>query len=249
VNYPWAVHINTFIDYDEDSYSVGNRNLKPTFTNSVEGGWTKYFEKFGSVGVKAYFKNTKDERNRFTDVIYSDFFGRHVSYFTYINAGKSHQYGGDLNVTYKLKAFMNITLNAGIYQYHNVTIFSEEEKVITDNLRFNVQLNFWAKVWKFLEINASGYYRSKTKTVYSEIAPTYSINCGLRSDFWDKKISVFVNVQDIFNWNRQKVNNTNPYYVAYNSTKYNSRYISAGITFRFGKIELEQKAKTGGNTE
>jgi hypothetical protein len=249
VNYPWANHINTFIVYDEDSYSVGNKNLKSTHTNSLEGGWTKYFTKFGSVGVKAYFKNSKNERNGFTDVIYSDFFGRSVTFFTFINSGKTHQYGADVNVMYKLKAFMNITLNTGIYQYHNETVFSENEKVITDNLRFNVQLNFWAKLWKFLEVNASGYYRSKTKTVYSESAPTYSINCGLRSDFWDKKISVFINVQDIFNWNRQKSSNTNPYYIAYNSTKYNSRFISAGITFRFGKIELEHQAKTGGNME
>ncbi|MCL2246992.1 MAG: TonB-dependent receptor family protein [Lentimicrobiaceae bacterium] len=250
VNYPWAIHINTFIVYDEDSYSTGNKELKSTYTNSVEGGWTKYFTKFGSLGLKAYFKNNKNERNyNFVDVIYSEFFGHNVSFSSYLNSGKSHQYGGDVNVMYKLKAFMNITFNAGVYQYHSETIFREDETVITNNFYYNFQLNFWAKLWKFLEVNASGYYRSKTRTVYSESAPTYAINCGLRSDFWDKKISVFLNVQDIFNWGKQQRNNTNPYYIAYSSTKYNSRFISAGITFRFGKIELEKQARTGGNTE
>jgi len=250
VNYPWVTHINTFIEYDENSiYFVGNKNLKATHTNSVEGGWTKYFTKFGSVGLSAYFKNSKNERNGFSDVIYSDFFGKVVPYSTHINSGKSHRYGADLNVMYKLKAFMNIRLNAGIYQYHNETLFREDKIVITDNFCYNFQLNFWAKLWKFLEVNASGYYRSKTKGVYVEYAPTYSINCGLRSDFWDKKISVYLNVQDIFNWGRERSNNTNPYYVYYHSTKYNSRFISAGVTFRFGKIELENQAKTGGNME
>jgi hypothetical protein len=150
---------------------------------------------------------------------------------------------------YKLKAFMNIRFNAGIYQYHNETLFREEEKVITNSLCYNFKLNFWAKLWKFLEVNASAYYRSKTKSVYSEYAPTYAINCGLRSDFWKKKISVFLNVQDIFNWGRQRNNNTNPYYIAYTSKKFNSRFISAGITFRFGKIEMESQARTGGKTE
>jgi outer membrane receptor protein involved in Fe transport len=249
VNYPWASQISTFIVYDEDSYSTGNKNLKSTYTNSVEAGWTKHFTKVGSVGLKAYFKNSKNEKNGFTDVIYSDFFGRYVSYFSYINSGKSHQYGADLNVTYQLKTFMNITFSAGVYQYHNETDFREEGKVITDNFRYNFRLNFWAKLWKFLEVNASAYYRSKTKTIYSEFAPTYAINCGLRSDFWKKKISVYLNVQDIFNWGRQRSSNTNPYYIAYSSRKYNSRFISAGITFRFGKIELEGQARTGGNTE
>jgi len=249
VRYPWNRQLNTFKKYDEDSFETGNKNLRPTFTNSVEAGWTKYFDKFGSVGLSAYFRNNKDERNGFTDVMYSDVFQQYVTYFSYINSGKSRQYGGDLNVTYKLKAFMNIRFTAGIYQYHNETLFRDEELVITNSLCYNFRLNFWAKLWKFLEVNTSAYYRSKTKSVYSEYEPTYAINCGLRSDFWKKKISVFLNMQDIFNWGKQRNNNTNPYYMAYTSKKYNSRYISAGITFRFGKIEMESQARTGGNTE
>jgi len=144
---------------------------------------------------------------------------------------------------------MNIRFNANIYQSHSETVFREDEKAVADFLGYSFKLNFWAKLWKFLEVNASGNYRSKTKTIFLEELPSYSINCGLRSDFWDKKISVFLNVQDIFNWNKERNNSTNPYYIAYSSRKWNSRFISAGITFRFGKIEMESKARTGGNTE
>ncbi|MCL2290171.1 MAG: outer membrane beta-barrel protein [Bacteroidetes bacterium] len=250
VNYPRTSQLTTFIIYYEDSFTTGNPDLKSTYTNSIEGGWTKYFNKFGSVGISAYFRNSKDEINNLTDVVYSDFFGRHVSFTMPVNSGKSHRYGTDVNVMWKLKAFMNIRLNASIYQSHSETLFRDyEDPVITDFFAYSFRLNFWAKVWKFLEINASGNYRSKTKTIFFEDQPTYSINCGLRSDFWNRKISVFLNVQDIFNWGRQRNNNTNPYYIAYSSSKWNSRFISAGITFRFGKIEMESKARTGGNTE
>jgi outer membrane receptor protein involved in Fe transport len=249
VNYPRNSQLSSFIVYREDSFSTGNPDLKSTYTNSIEGGWTKYFNKFGSVGISAYFRNNKDEINELRDVTYSDFFGRFVSFTKPVNSGKSHRYGTDFNVMYKLKAFMNIRLNASIYQSHSETVFRPDEKVVTDFFAFSFRLNFWAKVWKYLEINASGNYRSKTKTIFFEEQPFYSINCGLRSDFWDRKISVFLNVQDIFNWGRMRSNNTNPYYITYNSTKWNSRFISAGITFRFGKIEMESKARTGGNTE
>jgi hypothetical protein len=201
------------------------------------------------VGLSVYFKNNKNEVNDLTDVIFSDFFGRYVSFTIPVNSGKSHRYGTDVNVMYKVKAFMNIRLNASVYQSHSETLFRENEKVITNNLGYSFKLNFWAKVWKLLEINASGNYRSKTKTIFFEDQPFYSVNCGLRSDFWQKKISVFINAQDIFNWGKERNNNTNPYYIAYSSTKWNSRFISAGITFRFGKIEMESKARTGGNTE
>ena len=249
IRYPSISQINPFIIYEEDSYSTGNKDLLPTYTNAIEGGWTRYFEKFGSVGVTAYFRNNKDEVSRLTDVIYDDYFGRYVSYSIPVNSGKSHRYGGDLNVTYKLKAFMNIRLNAGVAQSHSETIFRDDDKVITNSFTYNFRLNFWAKLWKFLEVNASGYYYSKSKSLFVENGPRYGINCGLRADFWQKKISVFVNVQDIFNWGVYKNENTNPYYIAYNSTKYNSRFISAGITFRFGKIEMEKQAETGGKME
>ena len=249
IGYPSVSQLNPFKIYEEDEFSMGNINLRPTFTNSIEGGWTKYFEKFGSVGLSAYFKNDKDHIFDLTDVVFEDYYGRYVSFEMPVNAGKSHRYGAELNVTWKLKAFMNVRLYSGVVREHSETLFRGDNTEITNSLSYNFRINFWAKLWKFLEINASGYYRSKSKSLFAEQLPAYSINCGLRADFWQKKISVHINVIDIFNWYVYKENNTNPYYIAYNSTKYVSRFISAGITFRFGKMELESRAKTGGNTE
>jgi hypothetical protein len=62
-------------------------------------------------------------------------------------------------------------------------------------------------------------------------------------------LSVFVNIQDLFNWGARYgfgSENTNPYYLSSSTNKMlNSRYISAGITLRFGKLELERNAKEG----
>ena len=245
INYPQNSQLTTFITNNDDSYSTGNENLRPTYTNSIEAGWTKFFKKFGSVGLSAYFRNSKDEINNLTDVVYNDYFGRYVNFSMPVNSGKSHRYGADANVVYRLKAFMNIRFNAGIYQSHSETVFREDTIISTNAFTYNFQLNFWAKMWKFLEVTVSGNYRSKTKSLFREEQPVYSLNCGLRSDFWDRKISVYLNVQDIFNWNKQRNNNTNPYYIAYNSSKQNSRFISAGVTFRFGKIEMEKHTKKG----
>jgi outer membrane receptor protein involved in Fe transport len=245
INYPDYDELTTFITYGDESYSTGNKDLVPTYSNSVETGWTKYFKKFGSVGASAYFRNSKDEINSMTDVIYSDFFGRYIQYSMPVNSGKSHSYGIDGNMMYKLKSFMNIRFNASLSKSHSETLFRNKETVMTDNLRYSFRLSFWAKLWKVLELNLSGNYRSPTKSLFIVERPTYSINGGLRADVWKKKISLHLNVQDIFNWNKQRQNTTNPYYISYSSTTTNSRYISVGITFRFGKIELEQQAKTG----
>lgn len=73
------------------------------------------------------------------------------------------------------------------------------------------------------------------------------MNFGVRADFFKRKMSAFINVQDIFNWGKRigsGSKNTNPYYLTDVTSKtVNSRFISAGLTFRFGKMELEKKAE------
>ena len=60
-------------------------------------------------------------------------------------------------------------------------------------------------------------------------------------------MTAYINVQDLFNWGKKYGGgtiNTNPYYLSESNTYIiNGRYISAGLTFRFGKMELERKAQ------
>ena len=71
----------------------------------------------------------------------------------------------------------------------------------------------------------------------------------MRADFFNRKLSAFINVQDIFNWGKtigSGSSNTNPYLRSEsNNYTLNSRFISAGITLRCGKMELENRSKSG----
>lgn len=250
VSNPSASTLSTFVTYSEDSYSTGNPDLLPSYTNSFEFGWTKFFQKFGNVGLTAYFKNSKDQTSTLTDVSFNDYFGRIVSFTMPVNAGKSINTGAEANVTYRLKAFMNIRFYANVYYSRSEFQFrNETDPRIVQNLGYSFRLRFWAKLWKFLEVNASANYRSKNVTLFTTTQPRYNIDLGLRADFLDRKISAFINVSDIFNWNKSRTTNENPYYISSSSSKYVSRFVSAGITFRFGKMELESKATQDSGVE
>ena len=242
---PSARNLTDYKFYSTESFSTGNPELLPTYTTSVEGGWTKYWNKFGSVGLTAYYRDSKNTVDDISDVIYDDFFGRYIQYSYPVNVGKSSRKGLEANVTYRPTGMFNMRLYANIYDYYYETKFNDE--LIKDNsLVYSMRLNVWAKLWNKLEIHASGNYRSPRQSLFAESLANYSINCGLRADFFDRKMSVHINVNDIFNWNRWDNNTTNPYYISYSSFKFNSRSISAGLVFRFGKMELERKAQTGG---
>ncbi len=242
---PGARNLTSYKFYSTESFTTGNPDLLPTYTNSVEGGWTKYWNRFGSVGLTAYYRDSKNTVDNISDVILDDFFGRYVQYSYPVNVGRSSTKGLEANVTYRPTGMFNMRLYANVYDYYFETKFNDE--LIEDNsLVYSVRLNLWTKLWNKLEVHASGNYRSPQKSLFAERQANYSINCGLRADFFDRKMSVHINVNDIFNWNRWDNNITNPYYQSYSSFKFNSRSISAGLVFRFGKMELERKAQVGG---
>ena len=244
---PSARDLTNYKFYSTESFSTGNLELVPTYTNSIEGGWTKYWEKFGSLGLTAYYRDSKNTVDNISDVILDDYFGRYVQYSYPVNVGKSSRTGLEANVTYRPTAMFNMRLYANVYDYYFETKFNKNGEIIKDNsIVYSVRLNLWTKLWNKLEIHASGNYRSPQQSLFAERHANYSINCGLRADFFDRKMSVHINVNDIFNWNKWDNNVTNPYYQSYSSFKYNSRSISAGLVFRFGKMELERKAQTGG---
>jgi len=258
MSHPRGEQVSTFRRYGENSYSVGNPlGLKDGFTHNVEAGWQKFFERFGNIGWEAYGRWSTNEISSLTDAEYDNYLERIVSYSMPYNMGTSWRYGTSLNMTYRPSGFFNVRLFANLYnygyrmEYDRVDEFGNIEHQLNENAKWSwsVRVNTWAKLFDRLQVTASANYNSPTISLMSERKARYFLNMGLRSDFFNRRLSVFVNVQDIFNWGAKigsGSSNTNPYYLSDSTRKMlNSRYISAGFTLRFGKLELEQRAKEG----
>ena len=218
----------------------------------MEAGWQKFFERFGNIGLEAYGRLSTNEVSSLTDAEYDDYLERIVNYSIPYNMGTSWRYGTSLNMTYRPTGFFNVRLYANVYdygyrmEYDRNGVHQIDQR---DKWSWSVRVNAWAKLFNQLQVTASANYNSPTISLMSERKARYFLNMGLRSDFFNRRLSVFVNVQDIFNWGAKigsGSSNTNPYYLSDSTRKMlNSRYISAGFTLRFGKLELEQRAKEG----
>ena len=255
--------LTAFRIYGDESYRTGNSNLKQSYTHSTEAGWTKYFTNFGNVGVEGYGRLSTNEISSLTDATNQDEYltDRIVSYSIPYNIGSSWRYGTSLNMTYRPTGFFNVRLYANLYnygyhmEYDRIDNFGnvKHQDITEEKLSWSVRMNAWTKVWNNYQIHLSANYNSPTIGLLSETKARYSMNMGVRSDFFKRKLSVFINVQDIFNWGGRYgtgSSNTNPYYLTESTRKtVNSRFISAGITLRFGKMELERQAKTGADSD
>ena len=257
MNHPSEERLTSFRIYGEDSYRTGNPNgLEPSYTHSMEAGWQKYFETFGNIGIEGYGRWSTNEISSLLDAREDEFLDRIVSYSIPYNMGTSWRYGANLNMTYRPSGFFNVRLYANLYDYgYRMEYDRNDNGILThqiderDKWSWSVHINAWAKVFDQYQVTMSFNYSSPTISLMSEQKARYWFNIGARSDFFNRKLSVFVNIQDLFNWGARYgfgSENTNPYYLGSNTNKMlNSRYISAGITLRFGKLELERGAKEG----
>ena len=241
---PEAHELSLFPLYDEDEFSTGNPDLDRVYTNAFEAGWTKYFMNFGSIGLSAYYRGKSNEVNQIQMTVYHPLYGRWVPYSYPVNVGKSHTAGFEYNMMYRPSGFFNLRFYANLYDSYIETVFNDTPYK-SDMWSYSFRLNLWAKLWNRIEVTASGHYSSPTQSLFSERHARYGIDAGLRADFFDRKLSVFVNASDIFNWNSWGMSNTSPYVESSSNSKFNSRAVSVGLTFRFGKMELEQMARQG----
>ncbi len=241
---PSAEQLSKFPLYHMDSYSTGNPNLERIYTHSVEAGWTKYWNDFGSIGLSAYYRGKTNEVNTIQLSKYHWLYDRVVKYSYPVNVGKSYTTGLEYNMMYRPSGFFNLRFYANLYDSYIYTEYNEKPYEF-DKWSYGFRLNMWAKLWNKLEVTASGYYSSPTQSLFSERKGWFGVNAGLRADFFDRKMSVYVNANDIFNTNQFGQTNSSPYVQSNSTYKYNTRSVAVGVTFRFGKMELEQMARQG----
>ena len=244
-------NLTTYKRYTLDSWSTGNRNLQYSYTHNAEIGWNKFFMRFGNIGLEGYARYSANEiDNLTTSTEEADpILDRIVQFTIPYNMGSSYRLGGTAFVTFRPTGFFNLRLYTNIYDYGYTFQQPGKEAITNSRVSWSTRLNCWVKLWNKYQVFASANYTSPTISLAAERSARYYINCGVRADFFKRKLSAFVNVQDIFNWGKtigSGSSNTNPYLLSQsNSYTLNSRYISAGITLRFGKMELERNSKSG----
>ena len=226
--------------YDDYTYRTGNPDLQKSYTHNIEAAWNKYFMGFGMVSLNGYFRANENEQGTSYAFVNDPVFG--PIYYTYPdNISTSHTEGIGANLSYRPTGFLNVRFNATLANYGY-----KYQGLDTNALSYSLRLNVWAKVWGWLEIYANGRYSSPTLSLYSVSNARSSVDMGVSGDFFNRQLSVHVSVNDIFGWAEFGSNTIAPQYQSTGSHKYNSRFISVGLTWRMGKMELESKARQGG---
>ena len=241
---PDIAKLSPFIIYADDSYTVGNPDLRMAYTHKAEAGWTHYTD-WGSIGVDGYLNLSTDNFAQVSDVAYSPFFGRVVQMDTAINAGNVRMSGAELNLTWRPIKNTNIRLYAGgIEGWYRMQVRPGEwveDEVWSYRVRLNARTKLWGKVDLFVNSQFVGHQIE----FLSRSEPFFNVDFGLSTDLFDRHLSLYFQVNDLFQSSNMHTVSTNPYYAEDYHWSYNSRFVSLGLTWRIGKMDLESKGRQG----
>lgn len=241
IEYPdYALNPFKSYQYEEVVY-FGNPDLNPAFTHAFEGGFAKFFENGSSINLSLYYRRTKNEINDYSYSTYDTLLQKTTVYSTYLNSGFNHFSGSEITFNYSFLKKYRAMLNVDFY-YYDIEAELGNYKIDKEDFSYNTKLILNAN-YKYFRLNATGNYRSGGMQLLGEKKPIYYINLSASADFFDRKLSLRVGAQDIFNWQKNDETVSTPTLISVRHNKNMSQYFTFGIIYKFGKTELESKAK------
>ncbi|MBE8727839.1 TonB-dependent receptor domain-containing protein [Flavobacterium hungaricum] len=236
--------------------SIGNPDLRPQFTNSVEVNYTKTLEK-GSFTAGVFVRSINDQISRILYPDPTDPSGN-KQIMSYTNFDHNTAYGFEVSMNYKITKWWDIQPSidfSSINQEGVVSKFSEDNnQIIAENRKvtvaaFNGRMNSNFKANKRLSFLLFGFYRGAVDGVQNNSHEMYKMDIGSRYTLLDNKMNISVRFNDVFNTMKYAFDTEYPYGQTGQFT-WESQTVYLGLTYNFGssKIKKLQRKQRDDNT-
>jgi outer membrane receptor protein involved in Fe transport len=241
LNYSKRVHrphdddLNPFPEYqDPRNVRAGNPNLLPEYIHSLEFGCQINYEHISFVpGI--YYRYTT---NRFTQITQQ--FNDSVILTTQQNLNFDQSGGLEFVVSGSVVNFFSTQLSLnGFYEQIDASNLGYNVKSSAYSWAGTLSFNFNVTSTTMFQVNSN--YRSLRLTPQGEIGPSYVVNCGLRQDLFDERVSLIFTVSDIFNTLRQNTTLNTPDLNDYSTRQRDGQIVYLGVTYHIGKTEKKKE--------
>jgi len=273
INRPNFFQLIPFTDStDRLNITMGNPNLLPEFTQSVEFNYLKQFAGSNTFLASAYYKHTNNLITSFLDQQTDDATGNTALVNTFINANSSYRAGAEFTVQNTITKWWNTSTDLNIYN----------SKINTDNVTAVSQDALWSWFGKFnssfklpadFSLQLTAMYQSKTNLPINTnqggpggggppgmmaqsssqgyIDPFYSVDFAVKKTFLKNKFSATLSINDIFRTRNQNQYSYSDYFTQQYNRIRDPQMIRLNLAYSFGKIDallFKRKSQGTGQT-
>lgn len=229
INRPEGDELNPFPEYDDPrNLESGNPLLKPEQIHSLELGYQFKNDQLSFV-PSIYYRYKYDG---FTEV--KRYIDDSTLLTTFENLSNGQSAGLELLFSTQFKKYLKLNLSGNIF-YNEIDAsnlgFTNTKSAISGNMKLGTNINLTKST--IMQLNAN--YRLTELTPQGRYLPGYSINTGLRQEFWKGKAALLLTVSDVFNTMRWRSEIETPPLFQRTTGKRKSQIVYLGFTYRFGK--------------
>lgn len=237
VDRPEEKALRVFPKYDDpEILKVGNPSLNPQYTESVELGFRKTWQK-NDLYLATYYRYTRD----FISNIYTSSPTTGIIYTTPQNTGSGTNTG--IEVVYNQVISSRVSVNFSLNGYYNglsafqvennypyPIVFQSDRK---DNYAGNAKVSTNINFPKNVRLQLFGTYLTKDIIPQGEVAARYSIDMGLKKAVQNGKGEVFVNGVDLFNTMQMKQKITSDQVTIVSTDYFETQVFRIGYSYKF----------------
>ncbi len=192
INRPREYSLDPFPNYiDKFNIRMGNPELEPEFVNSYELNYQKRF-KGVMLTAETYYHSTQNMISRISYVT-----DENIMISTSDNVGMDQSLGAELTASMSPFKWWQLSLSGTMYRYW-INGEIEGEQIDRTTNTWNSRLNSNIKLPWGTRIQLTTMYRAPSVTAQGTRSAFYMVNGGIRHDFLDNKLSLNMQVRDIF---------------------------------------------------
>ena len=237
VDRPNEVDIRIFPKYDDaEIIKVGNPELRPQFTNSIEVAYKTSWEN-GSFYNAIYHRIADGTITRISSIVPPS----NLIYATFQNVNKSYNSGVEIIYTQEISKKYKFNINLNGYK-NQIDAFSVENKYPSTHIfsadkqemfSGNIKLNNTFRFAKNIDAQLMAIYLAPDIIPQGKINSRFSLDVGVKKLIQKEKGELFFNATDLLNTmiTKKEINGQGFYYSS--NDYYETQVIRVGYSYKF----------------
>ena len=221
----------------------GNPDIDPTYSNGIDIGYLKRYEKLTLNGSVYYRKSTGEftfiSENTGDFVLVNDILVP-VLRRTPVNLSSNKQIGVEFSANFSQSKKWRLRGNVNFYESETI---GEYKGIVYDskNLSWSGRINNYLNLFSSIDWQTSFRYRAPQKTAVSQRKASISTNTAFSKDLLNDKITLTLKVNDIFETQKWRIESFNETYRNYSESNWRGgRSLELNLIYRFN----QKKKKT-----
>ncbi len=232
---PRGWYLDPFIEYiDPNNLRQGNPDLLPEYTNSFDLSVQK---KFGSnfVSLEAYARQTYNKIDRITVVYPED---QSMFLMTFDNIGEDLAIGSELMGNFNPLKWYNLNISGSAYYYELISENYNSGSTFSWRTRINNTFRI-KKTGTSIQIGA--HYSGPEIEAQGKEFASWMANIGIRQDLLDRKLSLSVNVRNVFvSMKHESISETDAFYL-YTLRQPKTPIINFSVTYKINDFKSRKE--------